>query len=251
MDKLKNLKVLWMNGNPVCEDFDNFRKWIEENYPEIEILNSQFTANLKEWGLKFGHLYPNLKDFESFDIKEAKYLELSQRNVFNLKDFSVFSELKNLRSVSLKNHEMTEFLHTNKLFTFMKTIPRLENIDCDGALEEVLWELQKNQKLKDICPTLISINNYQFSQGRPSPHEHEVRYIYDNIWKLVGTYRLASAEQLDESNVWYIMDEFGSAIEHGDDPNCIVAPFLFAPNNKLDQNAISYSVKRPLTFSYE
>ena len=38
------------------------------------------------------------------------------------------------------------------------------------------------------------------------------------------------------------MDEFGSAIPHNDQANLIVIPFLFAPNNKLDEETISYSV---------
>ena len=38
------------------------------------------------------------------------------------------------------------------------------------------------------------------------------------------------------------MDEFGSSIEHKDEPNAQVAPFLYAPNNKLDAHTISYNV---------
>ena len=38
------------------------------------------------------------------------------------------------------------------------------------------------------------------------------------------------------------MDEFGSSIEHSDEPNAEVSPFLFAPNNKLDAHTISYNV---------
>ena len=38
------------------------------------------------------------------------------------------------------------------------------------------------------------------------------------------------------------MDEFGSAVRHNDDANSRIAPFLYAPNNKLDKAIISYSV---------
>ena len=57
----------------------------------------------------------------------------------------------------------------------------------------------------------------------------------NRIWKLAHCYRLATTEKLDETSVWYIMDEFGSAIPHSDTPNFVVVPFLFAPNNKLDE----------------
>ena len=33
-----------------------------------------------------------------------------------------------------------------------------------------------------------------------------------NIWKIAGCYRLASDVKMDETCVWYIMDEIGSTI---------------------------------------
>ena len=63
-----------------------------------------------------------------------------------------------------------------------------------------------------------------------------------NIWKITGSYRLADTEKLDESAVWYIMDEFGTSIQHSDNPNVKVVPFLFAPNNKMDDQVNSYSL---------
>ena len=41
------------------------------------------------------------------------------------------------------------------------------------------------------------------------------------------------------------MDELGSGIQHSDIPNVAMAPFLFAPNNKFDENMISYSLIWP------
>lgn len=75
------------------------------------------------------------------------------------------------------------------------------------------------------------------------PEDEDIQYILQNIWKLANSYRLANDEKLDETSVWYIMDEFGSAIEHKDAPNTQVHPFLYAPNNKLDAQTISYNVK--------
>lgn len=42
------------------------------------------------------------------------------------------------------------------------------------------------------------------------------------------------------------MDELGAAIEHDDDPNVCVVPFLFAPHNKLDDDMISFSIMWPI-----
>jgi len=66
-----------------------------------------------------------------------------------------------------------------------------------------------------------------------------------NISKISNCYRLANTEQLDETSIWYVMDELGSGIQHSDIPNIAMAPFLFAPNNKFDENMISYSLIWP------
>jgi len=40
----------------------------------------------------------------------------------------------------------------------------------------------------------------------------DLQYIKKNLFKLCGNYRLLSSDQMDESSVWYLMDELGSAI---------------------------------------
>lgn len=64
----------------------------------------------------------------------------------------------------------------------------------------------------------------------------------DKIWMYVGTYRLVNEEQMDEECIWYIMDEVGSAIKHSDNANLAVHPFIYSPNNELDNQTITYSV---------
>ena len=56
---------------------------------------------------------------------------------------------------------------------------------------------------------------------------------------------MASTEQLDESSCWYVNDELGSCIPHSDTPNVKLIPFLYAPNNKLDDKVISYTLLWP------
>ena len=57
-----------------------------------------------------------------------------------------------------------------------------------------------------------------------------------------NTYRLVTEDQMDEENIWYVMDEVGSSISHSDTPNLAVHPFIYAPNNKFDAHTITYSV---------
>lgn len=246
MSGFQNLKVIWLNENPIAEDSEKLIKIIEETCPKVEILNSKFTKNITHWGVKFGHLYPRLDRFDTFDLSKATHLNLSSRNVFNLENFDLFTQLPALTSIDVKKHEIDDFIHMNKLIALMKAIPKLKNIDCDASVADILWDLHKNKKLKDIAPNLVSINTYLLSQSKPRADEEDIMFIMNNIWKICGTYRLASSEQLDESNVWYVMDEFGSAIQHDFDPNCITPPFLYVPSKKIDQTSISYSILLPI-----
>ena len=43
----------------------------------------------------------------------------------------------------------------------------------------------------------------------------------------------------DKKSIWYIMDEFGSRIQHSDEPSCIMALFYYIPTN------ISFTVMWP------
>lgn len=51
---------------------------------------------------------------------------------------------------------------------------------------------------------------------------------------------------MDEESVWYVMDEFGTFIEHSDLPNVKVMPILYMPSGKIDDQTISYSIIWPL-----
>jgi len=45
------LKVLWINENPLDEL--KLKELIENNYKNIQILNSEFTENVEDFGFKF------------------------------------------------------------------------------------------------------------------------------------------------------------------------------------------------------
>jgi tubulin--tyrosine ligase-like protein 12 len=49
---LPNLKALWLNNNPVVDACSNFHS-ISELMPNLEILNSTFTAKAGEWAMLF------------------------------------------------------------------------------------------------------------------------------------------------------------------------------------------------------
>lgn len=60
--------------------------------------------------------------------------------------------------------------------------------------------------------------------------------IINRVGVCVGV--LKSAEE--KVPVWYIMDEFGSRVQHSSQPSCCMAPLFYAPQQ------IAYSVLWPL-----
>lgn len=60
------------------------------------------------------------------------------------------------------------------------------------------------------------------------------------MWKYNQTYKLSQGSPEDKVPVWYIMDEFGSQVQHSDQPSCSMAPFYYT------QGELTYSVLWPL-----
>ncbi|CAF1222382.1 unnamed protein product [Rotaria sordida] len=61
-----------------------------------------------------------------------------------------------------------------------------------------------------------------------SDEENKINAIIEHMWKFNHTYTLATNEgnAEDREPYWYIRDEFGSAIEHSDQANVRLVPFL-------------------------
>lgn len=60
------------------------------------------------------------------------------------------------------------------------------------------------------------------------PVEEEVELIFKEIWRYCNFYSVANAENVeDRIPIWYMMDELGSAIEHSDNPNFRIVPFIY------------------------
>lgn len=62
----------------------------------------------------------------------------------------------------------------------------------------------------------------------PLPKDQRVGGVVERAWKYANTYRIGNLRPEEQSAIWYVMDEFGSAIEHSDSPNMRMAPFYFA-----------------------
>ncbi|PSN47034.1 Tubulin--tyrosine ligase-like protein 12 [Blattella germanica] len=71
--------------------------------------------------------------------------------------------------------------------------------------------------------------------------EESIDRIFTLMWKYNQTYSIGSASSAEERTpLWYIMDEFGSAIQHSDAPTFRTVPFIHMPHQ------IPYTVLFPI-----
>ncbi|XP_030069735.1 tubulin--tyrosine ligase-like protein 12 [Microcaecilia unicolor] len=72
------------------------------------------------------------------------------------------------------------------------------------------------------------------------PDEGVVEEVLKEMWKYNQTYQLAQGTAEEKVPVWYIMDEFGSRIQHSDNPTFGTAPFFYM------EQEIAYTLLWPL-----
>ncbi|KAK7862871.1 hypothetical protein R5R35_003026 [Gryllus longicercus] len=71
--------------------------------------------------------------------------------------------------------------------------------------------------------------------------EELVGRVFDEMWKFNQTYTVGPVSNVEERlPVWYIMDEFGSAIQHSDKPTFRIVPFIYMPDQ------VAYSLLFPV-----
>ncbi|KAH0616403.1 hypothetical protein JD844_027467, partial [Phrynosoma platyrhinos] len=72
------------------------------------------------------------------------------------------------------------------------------------------------------------------------PDESAIDQVLEEMWKYNQTYQLSCGTAEDKVSVWYIMDEFGSRIQHSDEPTFATAPLFYMPQE------MAYTVLWPL-----
>nr|ATB19771.1 putative tubulin-tyrosine ligase [Callitropsis vietnamensis] len=257
------LRALWLNENPVLKHCGTaLRNILLDLLPQLEIYNSQFTHNYSQWALGFcagiyGAEKPVAKEQRVCPLKDVTELDLSNRSIHNLSN-KVFNplELPLLTSLNLRGNLLDQNSAEN-LLELLHGFINLQSLEVDipGPLGS------SAVKIAETLPNLSSINGVsaskileeekvivesnleprlpEWSNGEPL-----IDLILRAMWIYLMTYRLADEEKLDETPVWYMMDELGSALRHSDVPNFKIAPFLFMPDGKIT-SAISYSVMWP------
>ncbi|XXG51416.1 hypothetical protein AAC387_Pa02g5192 [Persea americana] len=258
-----NLKAVWLNENPVIQNCDKgIADAIIRAVPGLEIYNSCFTSNFGEWALGFcGGLYgednPCSTQHNSYPLKDITDLNLSNRCIHNLSNRAFYPinipslSYLNLRGNPLDRDSVDDLLKVLRGFTCLQAL----EVDIPGPLGE------SAVKILESLPNLSLLNGVRASQILESKKhvidsilqprlpewiagEPLAELVISAMWLYLMTYRLADEEKIDETSVWYVMDELGSALRHSDEPNFRIAPFLFLPERKL-ASAVSFSVLWP------
>ncbi|KAG1342631.1 hypothetical protein COCNU_05G008600 [Cocos nucifera] len=250
--KCRKLKALWLNENPVLQSGrDAITKAIIDGIPGLEIYNSCFTIKSGEWALGFcGGIFgadnPDCSSNTNGSLEGIATLDLSDRSIHHLpKAFSPVS-MPSLSHLNLQGNPLDQ-ISAGDLFGILSAFACLQDLEVDipGPLGNSAL------KILESFPNLSSLNGvgasriiedgkhviYAALQPR-LPEWKSTEPLADSVigamWLYLMTYRLADEEKIDETSVWYVMDELGSALQHSDEANFRVAPFLFMPEGQLE-----------------
>ena len=276
LEKNKNIKALWCSGNPFCEVNEEYEKDFENKFSNLEIINRKFTKNASKWSIELilDDSIANNDNKDKIYYKEydnlygqRKFLDLSGRDPLNIKDYSIFSKVNKYKILGIditdNDYDFSNEETKNKFIKFLEGFTNdLEYLTVDDNDDIFNMEESNEQDgynifmdkelLKEINKKIKYINGISINTilSRNDKYENLIQlkrenYVHKYMWAINRTYRLVSEEKYDEDAIYYLNDEFGSSINHSDVPNCCLFPFIFAKNNKFEEDMITYSLLWP------
>lgn len=221
---LGQLNAFWIENNPICDSDakeEDLTAFLEANYPNIQMFNRTFTRNAREWALQYCGNNENVEEITRLSLR-GRGLERRGADLLLLCPAVTYIDL---RDNHYANHE--------ELLTVLSALPQLKIIYTDSLLERFIW-----QQIASF-PALQRVNDWHVSKGQPT----SVDRICSVIPRIAGHYRMATEDTLDETSVWYVMDEVGCAILHSDVPNVKVVPFV---HQMESGETVAYSIMWPI-----
>nr|GLL20714.1 tubulin--tyrosine ligase-like protein 12 [Ipomoea trifida] len=262
--QLKSLKALWLNDNPILKENGDgcMEDAILQGCSSLEIYNSRFTPNFGEWALGFcADIYNKDSPGYAYQGDQPLHcvssLDLSNRCINNLfnKAFSP-TEMPSLSNLNIRGNPLDQNSANDllELLNQFSCLCALE-VDIPGPLGEnavrIVEALPNLSVLNGVSTSKISESGKSVVDSMLLPRLPEwtagdpiADRIINAMWLYLMTYRLADEEKIDETSVWYVMDELGSSLRHSDEPNFRVSPFLYMPEGEL-ASAVSYSILWP------
>ncbi|XP_023771281.1 uncharacterized protein LOC111919948 isoform X1 [Lactuca sativa] len=262
--KFKHLRALWLNNNPIMQNFDDHvADAIIHNFPRLEILNSSFTRKYTGWALGFcGGIYDKDNpgcghDDDNHSLQGLTSLDLSNRRIHSLHmgfsaDAMPSLSYLNLRGNPLNDHSVSDLHEHLKAFTSLHSI----EVDIPGPLGDSAIKIAESlpnlsflngvntskvlESGKSVIDSMLLPRLPEWDSGEPL-----IDRVLNAMWLYLMSYRLSDEEKIDETSIWYVMDELGSALRHSDEPNFRVSPFLYMPDGKLE-SAVSFTILWPI-----
>lgn len=104
------------------------------------------------------------------------------------------------------------------------------------------WTFRVDQARSQLNAMPQLVDRMAGIMGINSEDDNCVEKIMKSIWKYCQSYSIQAngVAVEDQISIWYIMDELGSGINHSDDPNFRIVPFLYIPSQ------ITYSILFPI-----
>ncbi|MBN3284885.1 TTL12 protein, partial [Polyodon spathula] len=97
---------------------------------------------------------------------------------------------------------------------------------------------QQLQEIPGLLHRMANLMGIEFHGEFPD--EGVVDQVMVEMWKYNQTYQLSQGTAEEKVPVWYIMDEFGSRIQHSTEPTCCTAPFFYSTEE------IAYTILWPV-----
>ncbi|KAK7878906.1 hypothetical protein WMY93_030840 [Mugilogobius chulae] len=211
-----------VNGGPGAEDRENSEQAGAEErgqangYPEFEELHA---AALRATGLPqiyWKSLHHKISN-EIFDAGEVfGILQIQEDSEDEMESDIIGSKVVVTRESGLQATDPNSVFLVDHAWT-----------------TRVPYARQHLQEVPGLIARMAALMGLDFHGEVPDPDT--VEEVMDEMWKYNQTYRLSQGSAEEKVPVWYIMDEFGSRVQHSDSPSCGMAPFFFLP----EQLAIS------------
>jgi len=97
---------------------------------------------------------------------------------------------------------------------------------------------QQLQQVPGLLHRMANLMGIEFHGELPSAEAEDL--VLEEMWRFNQTYQLAHGTAEEKVPVWYVMDEFGSRIQHSDTPSFATTPFFYMPQQ------VAYTLLWPL-----
>ncbi len=239
--------------NMISEETDYYLNKVKkaEPWPNVLDLNSTNILTFEEENIE--------KIFELYSQEEKEKINTVDLSFTVIDESNKEKSLKNILLI-FKHFNKTEKvllnINTQDLYSLESNQDEAPLVDLNPLFEIIISafplisESSKLEYINDLSISkIISKCGNEISNDFNTKWQYYLKstYVYKNMWKIIGSYRLVSEDKYDENITWYINDEVGSAItlNQSDTPNVKIFPFIFSKSNDFSKDSITYSILWP------